>query len=85
MKGEGARTPSEQCRGDLEQGAEPTITHIGTCTELETYPGLCLHPYAAGTGSSMIPVIPKWIKPAKKQNKTLGCLLTNLKFCSLAF
>lgn len=40
VEGKGARTPSEQCGGTLEQSAEPTTAHIGPYDELVTHPGV---------------------------------------------
>lgn len=36
--GRGARTPSWQCRGTLEQRTKPTVAPTGPCDELATHP-----------------------------------------------
>lgn len=48
VAGGGASTPSDHCRGALEQGIEPANAQIGYCNELATYRGVdlcpCMHP-----------------------------------------
>lgn len=42
VKGGGARTPSEHCRGTLEEGIEPPYAATGTSDELMTHSGMYL-------------------------------------------
>lgn len=49
-----AWTPSEYCRGTLEQGTEALNAKIGPCGELTSRPCVCPpQPNAAGTGSGL--------------------------------
>lgn len=54
------KTHSEHRRGTLEQGSKAPNAHIGPCNELVTVPCLC--PYAAGTGSSTLPMTLEGLK-----------------------
>lgn len=40
MFGQQGKVPSEDCRGTLEKGTEPTNAQIGPCDELATHPGM---------------------------------------------
>lgn len=64
---EGATTPSEHCRGPLEQGIKPTTAHIGPGNGLLTHPGVDLP-------SPIVypPRDPKRAKAVKKMQRDKG-------------
>lgn len=61
---EGVKTPSEQCRGTLEQDTESTDAQIGPWDEQAPQSGVD----PAYTHVSTLPVTPKGLKQARRWN-----------------
>lgn len=64
--GEGARTPSDYCRGTLKQGAQSSNVHKGPCEELAIRLGMD----PAYDHMCSLLVTPKRIRWSRKRDQT---------------
>lgn len=65
-------TPSENCRGSLEQVAKASAAHIEYCTVQRCESSrrvTCRYPYVAGIDSSTLPISSKWINQSRNGKK----------------